>query len=128
MTAHRAGIEAALGYAGGTHTFTDVVQMVSNGEAQFWPAPTSCMVTELVTYPQRTSLHVFLAAGHLDELRIMLPAVLRWAADQGCTSATFTGRKGWERTFIRAQGWEPSLVLFSKDLSTDLTKQDVTDG
>ncbi len=117
MPTYRSEIESALKYAGGTHTYADVVAMVANGEAQFWPAPHSCMVTEIVRYPQRTVLNVFLTAGRLGEIQIMLPTILHWAVAEGCTSATFTGRKGWQRTFIRAQGWEPSLVMYAKDLT-----------
>lgn len=117
MPLHRTRIEAALLYAGGTHTYLDVVQMVTNGEAQFWPAPNSCIVTEIVRYPQKAVLNVFLTGGRLGEIQMMLPTILHWAVAEGCTAATFTGRKGWQRTFIRAQGWEPSLVMFSKDLT-----------
>ncbi len=113
LVAFRPYIESALAYGDDTHTFADVQDMVAAGKAQFWPAPSSCMVTELVLDPRRKSLHFFLAAGKMSELEIMTPHILEWAKSEGCTHATLTGRRGWQRSFLSRTGWttDPTVMM-----------------
>jgi hypothetical protein len=56
-------IEAALEYSGGTHTIEDVEDAIRSGRMQLWPAERACAVTEIVVYPRKTVLHVFLGGG-----------------------------------------------------------------
>lgn len=104
-------IESALVYAGGSHTFEDVADAVERGEAQFWPGPHSCIVTEIDRQPRHRVLHFFLAAGTTPELEAMTPGILAWGKEQGCTVARFVGRKGWERSFLARTGWTNSQVI-----------------
>ena len=46
----------------------------------------------------------------------MLPLVAEWGKQQGCTSMSLTGRRGWERTFLKREGWTANLVVMTKDL------------
>jgi len=117
LGAHREQIEAALGYAGGTHTFEDICSAVEAGSLQYWPCVRSAVITEIIQYPQKRALNFFLAGGDLAELEAMYPTILQWGKDKGCTVAVMSGRKGWERTFLtRTEGWEPQLVVFEKQL------------
>ena len=116
LARYKPQIEAALAYADATHGYADVAEMIAAGRAQFWPGPASVLVTEIIEYPQRNVLHVFLAAGNQPELNAMLPLVLDWGRSKGCTAASFLGRKGWARTFVTHQGWQQTLVLYVKDL------------
>ena len=117
LSDYRPQIEAALSYADATHTWEDVAEMVAAGELQFWPGPASVIVTEIVSFPRKRVLHVFLAGGTLPELEAMIPHVLAWGAEQGCVAASFTGRRGWARTFVERMGWRQSPMLtFVKDL------------
>lgn len=105
-------LEAALTYAGGSHTLADVERMIADGEAQFWPGVHSCIVTEIAVEPQRKVLHFFLVAGNLTEVEAMEPLILRWGAEKGCTLARCVGRRGWERTFMTAKsGWKNTNVI-----------------
>lgn len=113
---HRRYIEAALEYADGTYTFEDVERDVHAGRLQFWPGETSAVITEIIDYPQQRALNYFLAGGNLAELEAMWPVIETWGRSQGCTHALFTGRKGWERTFVRRIGFQPKLVVFTKEL------------
>lgn len=118
LSRYRPQIEAALSYADATHTYEDVAEMVAAGALQFWPGPASCIVTELISFPRKRVLNVFLAGGNLPELEAMIPFVLAWGKDQGCDAASFTGRRGWERSFVTRMGWTPSrLVTFTKGLN-----------
>jgi hypothetical protein len=119
LSAYRQHIEGALAYAGGTHTYDDIREGVEQGRFQFWPGVHSAAVTEIIEYPRCRALNIILAGGdvgYLAEMEAGLPVILDWARAQGCTSATFSGRKGWERTFLTRTGWVPSLVVFEKKL------------
>lgn len=117
ISAYRCHIEAALSYASATHSYEDVVSMVAAGQAQFWPGPASCIVTELIDYPAKRCCHFFLAAGHSPELERMVPIILDWAKSRDCTAATFVGRRGWARTFVTKLGFvDRQLVLMEKPL------------
>ena len=111
-------VEKALDYSGGTHTFEDVCQMVSEGRLQYWPGPNSVVITEIIEYPRKRTLHFFIAAGNIAELEVMYPPIEQWGREQGCNSASLTGRKGWERSFLtRREGWnDPKLVVMTKEL------------
>lgn len=116
ISVYRQYIEGALGYARGSHTFEDVVAAVARGEMQFWPGAASAIVTEIVRYPQHTTLNFFLAGGNLAELEAMTPPILAWAKAKGCATAVLSGRKGWERTFLTRDGWAPVLTVFEREL------------
>jgi len=111
---YRSHIEAALKYGGDTHSFEDVVEMIEANDAQLWTGPDSVMVTQVVVYPRRKILMVWVAGGHLAELEAMAPAVEAWAKSEGCTGAMMLGRPGWERTFLARTGWKRTAVLMEK--------------
>lgn len=97
IEANRHHIEAALEYSGGTHIYEDVERGILEGRMQIWPGKNGCAVTELVRYPQKMVLNVFLAAGEMDAILDMLESAKLWGLSQGCSSMTVAGRKGWKR-------------------------------
>ena len=112
----RPHIEAALSYANGTHTFEDVAAGISAGKMLLWPGENSAIVTQIVEHPRQRTLHFFLAGGNLAELEAMLPLIIEWGRKQGCTAASLTGRRGWERTFLKREGWTADLVVMRKEI------------
>lgn len=98
-------IEAALEYSGDTHDYDDIVDGVFKGSFQFWRNEECCVVTEIVDYPKKRVLHVFLAGGKLDAIRQVELTVVEWAKSIGCSAFTLTGRKGWEKA-LKNDGWE----------------------
>ena len=112
----RKWIEDALEYSGGTHTFDDIAGGVLEGRFHLWYGENSAIVTEIVVYPQLKDLHFFLAGGNLDELRQMTPAIEAWGKSAGCSRVSLAGRKGWERTFLKQDGYEPQWFILSKEL------------
>lgn len=110
-------VEAALIFAGGSHTRQDVWDMVAKEKAQLWFGPDSIIVTEIQTTPRMKILHFWLAGGSLGELERMYPLIEEWGVAMGCTQATLTGRKGWERTFLQRLGWTYAHTTFAKELS-----------
>jgi hypothetical protein len=108
-------IEAALEYSGGTHTIEDVEDAIRSGRMQLWPAERACAVTEIVVYPRKTVLHVFLGGGDMDQLFDMIDDAAAWGKRQGCTSMSLSGRMGWQRA-MKPLGWEPKMVVMEKEL------------
>ena len=111
----RPWIEAALEYSGGTHNFEDVAKGIVEGNMQLWPTPRGCIVTEIVVYPRKKVLNVFLGGGELDQLLDMHNAVTAWAKSYGCEALTITGRFGWKKP-LKAHGWKPLHASFQKEI------------
>lgn len=112
-------LEAALSFTGGTHTYDDIMFGVEHGTFQFWPGINSAVLTEIIDYPRFRSLHFFLAGGNAAELEAMIPLIEKWGAERGCKRATFTGRRGWRRSFVTQRaGYVPleDHVEFGKEL------------
>lgn len=110
----RPWIEAALEYSGGTHAWDDIVAGIRSGHMQLWPGPRGCLVTEIVAYPRKRVLNVFLGGGQLEQLVEMAADVEAWALAQGCDGATIAGRPGWQRVF---KGWRPLHVTLAREFS-----------
>jgi hypothetical protein len=109
----RPWIEAALEYSGGTHAFEDVADAITEGRMQLWPAPDACMVTEILVFPRRKHLNVFLAGGKLERLHDMWPSLTEWARAQGCHAITASGRRGWSRI---AHGKAVEMTLLRQEI------------
>jgi hypothetical protein len=110
----RPWIEDALAYSGGTHTFEDVEQRILESHLQLWPAERGCAVTEIVIYPRKKVLHVFLAGGEMDQIIDMIDSAVAWSKTQGCTSMTIAGRHGWRRV-LEKYGYKPVLTVLEKE-------------
>ena len=115
IEAYREWIEAALEHSGGTHSFDDIAAGIASGHMQLWPARKACAVTEIVVYPQKKVLHVFLAAGDLEQITNAIGAVEEWGKAQGCESLTMNGRFGWQRV-LNKRGWSPTMVIMERSL------------
>lgn len=111
----RAQLQRALDHAGNTHTLEDVAHEVAAGNAQFWLNERAVIVTEVTEYPEVTELNFWLCGGDLGPVLELAEQVYRWGREQGCDRAVFTGRKGWAPV-LKAHGWEPALVCYSKEL------------
>ncbi len=108
-------LEAALELSGGTHTLDDVVQAIIKGEMQFWPAPKGCAVTEIVNYPRKKVLHIFLAGGEMEQIIDMDDSAVEFAKMNGCTGMSIAGRKGWKRV-LKNKGYEETFTVLGKDI------------
>jgi len=107
-------IEAALEYSGGTHDFIDIAEGIYKGTLQLWPSPKGCIVTEIVVYPRKRMLNVFLGGGELDQILDMHQDVIQWAKAQGCTALTMTGRAGWKKPLAK-HGWQQLHSSYVKE-------------
>jgi len=51
------------------------------------------------------------------ELEAMVPGVVEWGREQGCTLARMAGRRGWERSFLTDTGWAKTQhIIMEKPL------------
>jgi hypothetical protein len=116
LETYRKWIEAALERSGGTHTFEDIAAGIASGHMQLWPAAMACAVTQIVVYPRKKVLHVFLAAGDLEQITNAIADVEAWGRAQGCASLTMNGRFGWQRV-LNKRGWSPTMVIMERSLS-----------
>lgn len=90
----------------GTHTWEDVKQGIAEGRFQQWGDDECGIVTEVLKTPLRVTLLFWLAWGDLRGLYAMVPPILQWGRQQHCTHASFVGRFGWLRTFVRDFGFK----------------------
>lgn len=101
----REWIEAALEYSGGTHDFVHVCEGIISGHMQLWPNENGCAVTEIIVYPKKKVLHVFLAGGKMSDILDMLPSAREFARREGCSGMSIAGRRGWERV-LKKHGFD----------------------
>lgn len=104
-------LQGALNHAGGTHTLADIEVGIREGRFQFWPADRSAAVTEVIQYPQRRVLHLFLAGGDLNQLRDMEASATEFARHMGCEAMSIAGRRGWVKAL---EGYEEYLTTVIK--------------
>ena len=107
-------IEAALEYANGTHLFEDIEEMLSRGVLQLWPTPKGCIITEIIAFPRKRVVNVFLGGGELEQIMEMHKDVIDWAKAQNCVALTMSGRFGWNKP-LKAQGWQRQHASYVKE-------------
>lgn len=110
----RTWIEAALEYSGGTHDFKDICDGVVSGHMQLWAGERGCAVTEIVVYPKKKVLHIFLAGGEMNQILDFEESAIQFAKNNGCTALTLAGRKGWSRVH-KDRGWKDAHVVMTKE-------------
>lgn len=111
-----AWIEAALEYSGGTHEYEDIQEAVMSGRMQLWAGETGCAVTEIITYPKKKVLHVFLAGGDMNQIIDFQDSAVEFGKMNGCTAMTLAGRRGWVKVLDK-HGWSQSFVVMSKEFA-----------
>jgi|TARA_R110000868_G_scaffold73502_1_gene213080 hypothetical protein len=111
----RPWIEAALKLSGGTHIFDDIAECVKLGTMQFWNADKSCAVTEILQYPRKKVLHIFLAGGDKDQIIDMNRSAEEFGKRNGCTAMSLAGRRGWVRS-LKTQGWQEMFTAVGKEI------------
>lgn len=108
--------DRALAHAGHTHTRQDIAEGINSGRFQYWPGTRCCVVTEIMEYPRARKLHIFLAAGDLDEiLDDILPQLKDFARETGCSAITNISRKGFLKR-LPAHGFKAKSVAFEMEI------------
>lgn len=108
-------IEAALEYSHGTHDIQDIFECVAQGTLEFWPGKHCALISQVVQYPKKKMIHVFLAGGDIKEIEAMEPDIVAWAKQQGCEALSLTGRPGWTKSFLNNIGYKNTQVQMIKE-------------
>ena len=82
---------------GGTHAIEDIEKEVATGHMQLWVGERGAAVTQILDFPRKKVLHVFLAGGEMDQITDFQESAWIWGQSQGCTAMTLSGRLGWKR-------------------------------
>ena len=108
-------IESALEYSGGTHDYMNIVDGVLSGHMQLWMGDAGCAVTEIIVYPKRKILHVFLAAGDMEQILDFEESAIEFGKMNGCDGMSIAGRPGWQK-ILGKRGWNMAFVNLSKEI------------
>jgi|TARA_R100000951_G_scaffold90672_1_gene78968 hypothetical protein len=114
----REWIQSALNKGGNTHEFKDIVDGIISGNMQLWLGANGCAITEIVVYPNKKVLHVFLAGGDkglgIEQITDMHDDAIEFGKQQGCVGMTVTGRKGWKKV-LQSRGWSEQFTTLLKE-------------
>lgn len=100
-----------------THTMEDVETMLADGMAQLWQCAEGAAITEIVQYPRRKWLTIWLTGGDMDALfSACLPDIEAFARIERCDKVVLGGRKGWKRA-LSTHGYSEMATVCAKDLS-----------
>lgn len=108
-------IESALAYSGDTHDFMHIVDGVISGNMQLWMSDSGCAVTEITVYPKKKVLHVFLAAGDMEQILDFEESAREFGKRNGCTEMTIAGRPGWTK-ILGKRDWEESFRVLRREI------------
>ena len=109
-------INRALAKGSGTHTYDDIAEDIIKGTSQLWTSTESCMVTQVIDFPQKRMLHIMIGAGKLDELLEMVEErLIPFAKEHECDYMTLNGRKGWRKA-LKDTGWSEDYVSLYRGL------------
>lgn len=117
LTDKRQMIEEALAYSEGTHNFDDIVAGVLTNEFILLDFDESVIVAQVLNYPRKRQLHMFLGGGKMNDFIAMLPRLNDLASRLGCDSLSMTGRPGW-KPVVLAHGWQVSPVMHATRVVT----------
>ena len=111
----RPGLKKALAIAGNTHTIADVAQLLLDSRAQLWVDEDAIVVTEILQYPRKKVLRIWITTGELEPCLKLIRRVLKWGKEEDCDFAVGTGRRGWLKP-LRREGWTETLAVYEQEL------------
>ena len=86
--------------ADGTWQVDDVREAVLDGRCQFWPGGDAVAISELLHFPRKTALNVWIVGGNMQTLYGMFPSFEAFARANNCYAIYGSGRKGWQRQLM----------------------------
>lgn len=112
----RQWLEDALEFADNTFNIIDVADGIALGNMQFWPEEDSAAISQIVEYPRKKVIHVFLLGGNMDGAKALEKKMAVWGKSQRCQAITLTGRPGWSKSFLKDIGYHSSSISMSKEI------------
>jgi hypothetical protein len=108
-------IAEALLKAGDLLTVDDLRTLALAGRVQWWGDERAAVATELLTYPRRRILNLFMAAGELGEILALQKDLDDFAQSNGCSHMAAHGRPSWGLVGKRL-GWLPHSIQFVREV------------
>lgn len=105
----RGWLQPALDLAA-THDIEDIERGVLDGRFQLWIGPDGAAITEILVYPKKKVLHVFLAGGSKEQIIDFQASAMAWGQAHGCSEMNISGRKGWLRA-LSGHGWKEAGAM-----------------
>jgi hypothetical protein len=98
---------------GGVYTVQDLVDRIRSGHMQSFMHGTSWVVTQVLEFPQRKVMEIFLAVGELADAPALHTRIMQHAEDHGCDLLRAYGRNGW-RNMAKQYGWTEGTRVFMR--------------
>jgi len=104
-------IETCLKYQE-EYCIMDIYEGIATGKLMLWPHPNqqSCIVTELVDFPQYRAMNLLFLAGNMSDCEDILEAVTTFARIAECKKIFGGGRKGWQR-YAKRHGFKQEHII-----------------
>ena len=109
-------INRALAKGSGTHTYESIAEDIIKGDSQLWVRNDSCLVTQVIQFPAKRRLHIFIGSGDMQDLLDMVEEeLIPFAKENNCTDMSLVGRKGWKKALAK-KGWSEDYVSLYRGL------------
>ena len=99
-----------------THNSVDILKGILDGVYELWTSENSAIVSQVIHYPKKIVLHLFLAGGNLTELEQLYRDIEKWSYFQGVSKITLDGRPGWTRSFLQGYNFKTKIYHLTKEL------------
>jgi hypothetical protein len=109
-------VEQMLEGMGGTHALADIIDMLSSGEMQSFSDGDTWVVTQVVAFPRKKVLEIFLVVGTLEGAHGLKQEVFDFAAKVGCQLIRAFGRDGWVGEMQKGDGWHNGARIFWREV------------
>lgn len=108
-------LQATLDLMGNTHSVDDIMALIDTGEMQSFSDGDTWVVTQILDFPRKRVLDLFLVVGELKGLRGLYNRVMEHAENEGCDLVRGFGRHGWE-PYAKWNGFVNGQQIFVKEL------------
>ena len=109
----------ALEKSGNQYDVDDLLALIEEDRAIFYPVENGAAVFRVAVYPKRRRLRLWLIGGEVGEGVAKLDAVMQaadfLAEEYGCDGIECTGRKVYKRV-LKPFGYEENAVVLTKEL------------
>jgi len=115
MKARLEQLQEALVGMGGTHTLDDIVDLIREGNMQSFVEGETWAITQIIQFPQRRVLEIFLVVGDMPEAEKLHDQIMAFAKEHECTLVRCFGRAGWAKWAL-PRGWTNGQRIYMKEL------------
>jgi hypothetical protein len=108
-------LQKGLDAMGNTHSLEDIVELIKDGHMQSFVFNETWAITQIVDFPRRRVMEIFLVAGDMKDAVPLHDQVLAYAREQGCEIVRCFGRDGWSK-WAFPRGWTNGQRVYLKEL------------